>query len=569
MAKLQTSYNDSHALLIGIDAYRKASPLSYAVSDATAVAESLKTNFGFSDDNVRLLTDESASRDAILEAFLAFALDKTDSNDRLLFFFAGHGLTIRSRRGEIGYLVPHDGDRASLSTLIRWDELTRNADLIEAKHILFVMDACYGGLAITRALQPGTMRFVKDMLLRPARQVITAGKADELVADSGGPRPHHSVFTGHFLDALDGAAKTADGLITANGVMAYVYQSVGRDNASGQTPHFGYLNGDGDFLFHIPTELRADSDPKMDDDILVSVPAVSTEQSGMTTIERAKEYLADEKQRIRLHDLVSQETRAVLSATSEDNFPLSGSWSEEEFAKRVERYEKLAADLTGIEAVLGYWAQNIHEDILTLAPKRIAGRLTLSSGLSAWLGLRWYPILLLTYCGGIAAVASSRYENLKSLLLANAPNSDDHRQATNLTVALHRGLSDVRDAFKILPGHERQYVPQSEYLFKRLQPQLDDLLFLGGDYEQYFDRFEILLALVQAHSAPYGAFLGRFAWKYSSRRSDNPFGKLVSEADLRGDAWPPLQAGLFDGSHRIFTEVATKFAKSLAQLHWW
>ena len=44
------------------------------------------------------------------------------------------------------------------------------------------------------------MRFLQDMLLRPSRQVITAGKADERVADGGGPIPDHSVFTGHFLD---------------------------------------------------------------------------------------------------------------------------------------------------------------------------------------------------------------------------------------------------------------------------------------------------------------------------------------------------------------------------------
>jgi len=568
MTKLHTSYNDSHALVIGIDAYTKASPLSYAVSDATAVAASLKSNFGFADTNVRLLTDESASREAILEAFLALALDKTDDNDRVFFFFAGHGLTIRSKRGEVGYLVPHNGECSSLSTLIRWDELTRDADLIQAKHILFVMDACYGGLALTRALQPGTMRFVKDMLLRPARQVITAGKADELVADSGGPRAGHSVFTGHLLDAFDGAAKTADGLITANGVMTYVYQSVGSDNESEQTPHFGYVNGDGDFLFQIPEELDTDSDPKTDDDILVSVPAVSTESLTMTKIDQAKEYLADEKQRIRLHDMVSQETRAVLAATSEDNFPVSGSWSEEEFAERITRYEDVALDLTGIQAVVGYWGQNSHQDVLTLAPKRIAGRLTISNGLKAWLGLRWYPILLLIYNGGIAAVASGRYENLKSLLLAPAPDTDNHRNATNLTVALNRGLSDLQDTFNTLPGHERQYVPQSEYLFKHLQPQLDDLLFLGADYEQYFDRFEILLSLIHAHNAPYGVFLGRFAWKFSSRGSDSPFQTLVNEANEHGDTWPPLQAGLFGGSHQTFSDVATKLSESLEQLQW-
>jgi hypothetical protein len=568
MSKLRTSYNDSHALLIGIDAYEKASPLGYAVSDATAVADALKSNFAFPESNVRLLTNDAASRDAIMEAFLGFALDKTDVNDRLFFFFAGHGLTIRSNRGEIGYLVPHNGDCSSLSTLIRWDDLTRNADLIHAKHILFVMDACYGGLAITRALQPGAMRFVKNMLLRPARQVITAGKADELVADSGGPRADHSVFTGHLLDALDGAAKTGDSLITANGVMAYVYQNVSHDNESEQTPHFGYVTGDGDFIFRVPEELETNSDDKTDDDILVSVPAVATEGIIMTKIDQAKEYLADEKQRIRLHDVVSQETRAVLAATSEDNFPVSGSWSEEEFLERLTRYENLTSDLTSIQAILGYWGQSIHQDVLTLAPKRISGRLTISSGLTAWLGLRWYPILLLIYNGGIGAVAAGRYENLKALLLAPAPDRDDHRKATNLTVALNRGLSDLRDVFKTLPGHERQYVPQSEYLFKRIQPQLDDLLFLGSDYEQYFDQFEILFSLVHAQSAQYGTFLGRFAWKFSSRGADSPFYKLIAEADEYRDTWPPLQAGLFGGSHQTFTDAANKLTGILKQLHW-
>ncbi len=81
MTKLRTSYNDSHALIIGIDTYKKESPLDYAVSDATAVADALMSNFAFPDSNVRLLTNDSASRDAILEAFLDFALDKTDVNE--------------------------------------------------------------------------------------------------------------------------------------------------------------------------------------------------------------------------------------------------------------------------------------------------------------------------------------------------------------------------------------------------------------------------------------------------------------------------------------------------------
>ena len=98
------------------------------------------------------------------------------------------------------------------------------------------MDACYGGLAIMRALKPGSMRFLKDMLVRRSRQVLTAGKADEVVADLGGPLSNHSVFTGHLLEALDGKAADPTGILTANGVVAYVYKNVASDRGSQQTP---------------------------------------------------------------------------------------------------------------------------------------------------------------------------------------------------------------------------------------------------------------------------------------------------------------------------------------------
>src|SRR4029077_9224245 len=96
----------------------------------------------------------------------------------------------------------------------------------------------------------GSMRFVRDMLQRFSRQVLTAGKADEAVADAGEPRAGHSIFTGHVLDAMEGAAATVEGIISANGIMAYVYDKVGNDANSYQTPHYGFIDGDGDFIFN-------------------------------------------------------------------------------------------------------------------------------------------------------------------------------------------------------------------------------------------------------------------------------------------------------------------------------
>ncbi|MBI5216401.1 MAG: caspase family protein [Ignavibacteriae bacterium] len=105
---LHPNYNSSHALVIGINSYPSAPPLRYAVNDAIAVSELLKNQFGFSESNIHLLLDEKATHDSIIDSFMSFTSQGTVPDDRLLFFFAGHGFTIRSRRGDVGYFLKSD-----------------------------------------------------------------------------------------------------------------------------------------------------------------------------------------------------------------------------------------------------------------------------------------------------------------------------------------------------------------------------------------------------------------------------------------------------------------------------
>lgn len=320
---LKAHYTTSHALVIGINNYMHTSPLEYAVNDARGVASVLEQEYEFAPENIKLLLNKDAQRDNIMSTFLNYS-NLSHPDDGLLVFFAGHGHTETGHRGEVGYLVPQDGDLTQLATLIRWDELTRNADLIPAKHILFIMDACYGGLAVSR-LSAGAARFLKDMMLRRSRQVLTAGKADEVVSDAGGPLPYHSVFTGHLIEALKGAAQTKEGVITANGVMAYVYDRVSKDQQSDQTPHYGFIDGDGDFVFKAPELEKLSQQIETGEDILISIPSVNIgEDITQDTLEnRVKPYLSDKTLTIRLHDLLVQYTRKYLDETTLDHFPVS------------------------------------------------------------------------------------------------------------------------------------------------------------------------------------------------------------------------------------------------------
>lgn len=571
------SYSKSYALVIGINNYLHAPPLGYAISDAEAVSKLLQNCFSFPKENITLLLNKNATRNKILKKFMSFTSETVDENDRVFIFFAGHGHTTKSRRSDVGFLVPQDGNVDELGSLIRWDELTRNADLIPAKHMLFVMDACYGGLAITRALQPGAMRFLKDMLLRSSRQVITAGKADEAVADLGGPRPDHSVFTGHFLDALEGNAADSDGVITANGVMNYVYRKVAQDQDSHQTPHFGYLDGDGDFIFSAPILSELQDNEEEDKDVLIAVPAPLIEEGEdehMNTIDKTKEFLSNSLYRIKLHDLVAENTRATLTKLSDEEFPLKTQWSVNEFSIRLEKYQMATSELLSITTLIGYWGTVEHKEILCLPSKRLASRLQSTSGVTVWIELRWYPILLLTYSTGLGAVAANNYENLYRYFCSKITDPLNGNIETPLIQALYSSVGNLHDAFKSLPGHERQFVPISEYLYKYFQPLLDDLLFLGNDYESTFDRLEILLALEHAHERVKGGHrlwgpVGRFGWKTQNGNEASPLHRFINEAKLSGASWAPLKAGFFDGSAEVFEKISSQSLEQISKRGWY
>lgn len=573
----KTTYGQSYALIIGIDVYAFTGPLGYAVSDATAISEVLIGHLGFEAGNVCVLINEDATRSAILKSFLAFAT-RVDEDDRIIFFFAGHGHTLSSLRGDVGFLVPHDGSPADLSTLIRWDELTRNADLICAKHLLFLMDACYGGLAVTRAFNPGSMRFLRDMMQRVSRQVLTAGKANETVSDSGGPLPNHSVFTGHLLEALSGKAKDNQENLTANGVIAYVYQHVSSDASSMQTPHYGYLHGDGDMIFH-PVQLESMSTPEDErDERLVSIPAtrVNNEGAQMSEIDVLKDLLSEERHKIKLHDFMSQRTREVLARTGDDNFAVQGVMNKDVFLARIVKYEEAIHELIPQQMLLGRWGNPANAAILQLPLKRLTERLTIVGGSSSLIDLRWYPIFVLLYSGGLGALIDDNYANFYALLHMSVPVDYGETNGDSLLVGVIKPMFGVHDLFKLTDGHDRALTPRSEYLFHLLQPAADDTLFVGNGYEMLFNRVELLLSIEYAHltsptllteSERVWGPIGRFGWR-GQYGGSGPLQKLIDEAKSADGNWKPLVAGFCGASLNRFIEIATALQKTVSKLGW-
>lgn len=570
-------YEKSWALVIGIDGYTKISPLSCACNDAQAISKILIEKFEFPKENVKLLLNLEATKEAIESNYLANS--KVGPDDRVLMFFAGHGYTHPVPRGNIGFLIPVHGHPNNIASLIGWDFFVKNSELIPAKHIFFIMDACYGGTAFTRSASPGSMRFLNNMLQRYSRQCISSGKADELVSDANGPLSGHSIFTGHLIEGLNGKAKSNEGILTGTDLMSYVYKQVSKDLHSTQTPHYGHLYGDGDFIFEAPI-LTIDTETG-DNDILFSIPIAEneTEIQESTLIQKVKQYLSEPTQKINLHDLISQELRKFKIQTSNDSFPVTGiGFKQELVVERIKQYEAIVNDLLTIISCISYWGNDEHRILLRKILAKPCEQLSPRDGLAILLNLRYYPMLLLFYISGISAITVEHYDNLFTIFNSEVESCYGIHKTNKLFIgAKSIYLEFLRsEIFKTIPGYDKYYTPISEYLYKLLQPILEDLFFLGEDYETAFDKFEIFQALVNVdysllkeEERTWGGPYGRFAWKYKKYDNESdPVKNLIGEARTLNHLWPPFKAGFFGGSLNRFEKVAKAFTDALKQLNW-
>ena len=248
-------YDNSWAVIIGIDKYQNVPNLDYAGRDAEDVKSLLIDKFNFPENNLRILVNDEATLMNMKNTLSEVSLSAGE-NDRVLIFFAGHGQTMElPDGGEMGYLMPVDGNLNNLyASSIPMDDIKKLALMSKAKHMLFLIDACYGGLAAsgTRGLSPVSKNYINKIVAEKSRQIITAGGKDEQVIEKS--EWGHSAFTMNLLRALDkGTADVNDdGFITANELGLFLKEKVTEDSDFQQTPQSRrFTSQEGEFVFII------------------------------------------------------------------------------------------------------------------------------------------------------------------------------------------------------------------------------------------------------------------------------------------------------------------------------
>lgn len=200
LALLTAAQIHRHALLIGINDYSashlkaaaqwKAAPgrdwpdLYGAANDAAGLRDMLLARCDFSPEEIITLTDQAATREAILGAIHSHLIEDVKTGDVVFFYFAGHGSQVLNSKSDEPdkldeSIVPADSRRGAPD--IHDKELRRlfNAILDRGARLTVMIDACYSGSG-ARGLPAGA----------PPRRI-----APDLrdVADGGpyGPRPEN------------------------------------------------------------------------------------------------------------------------------------------------------------------------------------------------------------------------------------------------------------------------------------------------------------------------------------------------------------------------------------------
>jgi formylglycine-generating enzyme required for sulfatase activity len=216
-----------------------------------------------------------------------------DENNRLLFFYSGHGYSRKVNGNSKGYIVPVDAPnpydiKGFTRKAVEMEQVVTWAKRIESKHALFLFDSCFSGTVLkTRdALVP---QQITKAIKFPVRQFITSGSANEKV-------PASSTFTPAFVDALRDAKADLykDGYVTGEELGLYLKNVVSQYTR--QTPQYGKINykyARGDFVFKLK---NTPSTPPVN---VAELDSVKREKAELARIQRQKEAALAELDRLK------------------------------------------------------------------------------------------------------------------------------------------------------------------------------------------------------------------------------------------------------------------------------
>ncbi len=225
-----------YVLAIGVSKYEnKDLTLQYASKDAKDFAASFLLQKGglYRDVVVKVLVDEKATKDEIIDGF-DWISKETTNKDVALVFLAGHGI---NDSGGMYYFLPVNANLERLRrTAVPFTEMKNMVASLAGKTILFI-DTCHAGNVMgARALAPDITGIVNELASAENGAVVFAsstGKQYSFEDANWG----NGAFTKAAVEGINGKADyMGKGRITINMLDLYISERVKELTKGKQTP---------------------------------------------------------------------------------------------------------------------------------------------------------------------------------------------------------------------------------------------------------------------------------------------------------------------------------------------
>jgi SIR2-like domain len=292
----------------------------------------------------------------------------------------------------------------------------------------------------------------------------------------------------------------------------------------------------------------------------IDAPHPLSKQMAVATVKR---YLAESRDRIRLRDLLCDEVRRVHVKLSEENFSCRAPIrTHGDLKNRMQAYELTIDTLLSMLVAGVCHGAKAHRPVWIQTLERIARHADDLVGDQRWAQFGQYPVFLLVYGCGVAAVASGRYATLASILLRGRSTIGGREKNLWFNAASPDAfpLYDA-SASELYKNSRPPVFAVSRHIQELLRPVLADYVSSERQYLKAFVHFEYIAALVFGHfydeehpgpGAPWVP-LGRFCEQYKTL-----FSELGADIEQHGERWPLLRAGAFNGSLEHLREIKKK-----------
>jgi uncharacterized caspase-like protein len=237
-------------VVVGVASYQSPSlDLKWADDDALDFYDTLRRGVNWETDRITLLTNGSATKEAIKSAIGGLA-KRVGPDDQVIFYFSGRGSYAPDQPpfdegdGLDEYLVPFDAVPNSPARDLSDDELEALFSALPTNNVLIILDTGFSCSTTSgrekclvrpgdRTRRPREIDGMAHDLARPGFIYISSAQAKDAGSESSQLR--NGVFTYYLIEGLRGAANPGKKLVSAQQAFQYAAPRT-TSYAAGQVP---------------------------------------------------------------------------------------------------------------------------------------------------------------------------------------------------------------------------------------------------------------------------------------------------------------------------------------------